>query len=82
MAANLSSRGNRSLARLRATLANPVRLHIQPGQWVYAGTRASLGRFYGASKRTCVVAWQGNAKGRGKAYQRALSDYGRSVRND
>lgn len=58
-----------------------LRPHIQPGQWVYAGTRASLGRFYGASKRTCVVAWQGNAKGRGRDYQRTYSDYGRSVRN-
>ena len=58
-----------------------LRPHIQPGQGVYAGTRASLGRFYGASKYTCVVAWQGNAKGRGRDYQRAYSDYGRSVRN-
>lgn len=57
-----------------------LRPHIQPGQWVYAGDRSHLGRFYGASMRTCVVAWQGNAKGRGKAYQRALSDYGRNVR--
>lgn len=59
-----------------------LRPHIQPGQWVYAGTRTQMGRFYGASMRTCVVAWQGNAKGRGKAYQRALADYGRNVRND
>ena len=58
-----------------------LRPHIQPGQWVYAGTRASLGRFYGASKYTCVVAWQGNAKGRGRSYQKALSDYGKSVRH-
>lgn len=58
-----------------------LRPHIQPGQWVYAGDRSHLGRFYGASMRTCVVAWQGNAKGRGKAYQRVYSDYGKSVRN-
>ena len=58
-----------------------LRPHIQPGQWVYAGERSHLGRFYGASMRTCVVAWQGNAKGRGKAYQRVYSDYGKSVRN-
>ena len=58
-----------------------LRPHIQPGQWVYAGTRASLGRFYGASKYTCVVAWQGNAKGRGRSYQKALSAYGKSVRH-
>lgn len=58
-----------------------LRPHIQPGQWVYAGTRASLGRFYGASMRTCVVAWQGNAKGRGRSYQRVHAEYGRTVRN-
>ena len=58
-----------------------LRPHIQPGQWVYAGDRSHLGRFYGASMRTCVVAWQGNAKGRGRDYQRVYSDYGRSVRN-
>ena len=59
-----------------------LRPHIQPGQWVYAGDRSHFGRFYGASMRTCVVAWQGNAKGRGKAYQRAYSDYARGVRNN
>ena len=57
-----------------------LRPHIQPGQWVYAGDRAHLGRFYGASMRTCVVAWQGNAKGRGKAYQEAYRAYGKGVR--
>ena len=58
-----------------------LRPHIQPGQWVYAGDRSHLGRFYGASTRTCVVAWQGNAKGRVRDYQRVYSDYVRSVRN-
>ena len=58
-----------------------LRPYIQPGQWVYAGDRSHLGRFYGASMRVCVVAWQGNAKGRGRDYQRVYSDYGRSVCN-
>lgn len=36
---------------------------LQPGQWVYAGDPASLGRFYGSNGRLDVVAWLGNARG-------------------
>ena len=48
-----------------------------PGQWVYAGDRSSMGRFYGVKKSgTVVVAWLGNA--RKHAMQR---DYFRTVYN-
>ena len=41
-----------------ATLASAL-----PGQWVYAGDRSSMGRFYGVkSSGTVVVAWLGNAR--------------------
>jgi hypothetical protein len=39
--------------------------HVQPGQWVYAGTKDNKGRFLGVKKSgTIVVAWHGNTKAR------------------
>jgi len=37
---------------------------LKPGQWVYAGDRSNLGRFYGVRSfsDTVVVAWKENAK--------------------
>jgi hypothetical protein len=36
---------------------------IQPGQWVYAGDKNNIGRFYGIkSTGVAVVAWLGNAR--------------------
>jgi hypothetical protein len=49
------------------------------GQWVYAGHRSVMGRFYGQGKTT-VVAWVGNGKGRWRSYCEAIRDYGRTVR--
>lgn len=62
------------------TLTDAQRAQLQPGQWVYAGTRDNVGRFYGQGAST-VVAWRGNWKGRFKEYTRAISDYGSTVRN-
>lgn len=56
-----------------------LRPHIQPGQWVYAGDKSSMGRFWGATNRTAVVAWQGNAKRRYHAYQKATRDYAKGI---
>jgi hypothetical protein len=36
---------------------------IQPGQWVYAGDKGNIGRFYGVKNTgVVVVAWLGNAR--------------------
>jgi len=36
---------------------------LPKGQWVYAGEKSSLGRFYGVRKSgVVVVAWKDNAK--------------------
>lgn len=64
------------------TLNDSERARLPVGQWVYAGDRSNLGRFYGQGAST-VVAWQGNCTG-GPAghwarYQRALRDYGATV---
>jgi hypothetical protein len=43
----------------------PVELlrFVQPGQWVYAGDKETVGRFLGVKKSgSVVVAWQGNTK--------------------
>lgn len=54
---------------------------LQRGQWVRAGSKGDLGRFYGVKPSgTIVVAWQGNAqrhrgKGAYRAYQQALLNY-------
>lgn len=61
-------------------LDDTQRAALQPGQWVYAGERSNMGRFYGQGAST-VVAWRGNWKGRFREYTKALRDYGRSVRN-
>ena len=38
-------------------------LSLMPGQWVYAGDKTSMGRFYGIrSTGIVVVAWKNNAK--------------------
>jgi len=62
------------------TLSDQERATLQPGQWVFAGDRNNVGRFYGQGRST-VVAWRGNWKGRFRHYNRALSDYGSTVRN-
>ena len=52
--------------------------HIQPGQWVYAGTRDQVGRFMGVKRSgTVVVAWLNNARkhDRPSAYFKTLRDY-------
>lgn len=56
---------------------------LQPGQWVYTGSHRdpnTRGRFLGVkASGTVVVAWQGNARGRGpgghRDYTRALRDF-------
>jgi hypothetical protein len=53
--------------------------NLQIGQWVYAGNRDTMGRFYGQG-RTTVVAWVGNGKGRWKEYTKAIYDYGQTVK--
>lgn len=41
----------------------PLLKHIQPGQWVYAGTKDNKGRFLGVKPSgTVVVAWHGNTQ--------------------
>lgn len=60
-------------------LSSGERQRLQPGQWVTAGPDGPRGRFY-AEGRSTVVAWNGNARGRWSAYQRALADYGATVR--
>lgn len=59
-------------------LNDEQRAKLQPGQWVYAGTRDNLGRFYGQGRST-VVAWRGNGRHDWPNYCRAVRDYGRSV---
>ena len=57
------------------------RSNIQVGQWIYAGTPETKGRFYGQGRST-VVAWLNNGRRIGwKSYCASLLDYGRTVRN-
>ena len=56
------------------------RSRLQIGQWVTAGPGGQRGRFYGASSRSTVVAWLGNARGRYRRYMQTLRDYGRTVK--
>ena len=54
--------------------------NIQPGQWVFAGSRDSMGRFLGVKPSgSVVVGWKGNAAAHKspRAYNRALRDYAR-----
>lgn len=64
-------------------LSDEERARLPIGQWVYAGDRSNLGRFYGQGAST-VVAWLGNARskrnGSYQAYMTALRDYGATVR--
>ena len=56
-----------------ATLASAL-----PGQWVYAGDRTSMGRFYGVkASGSVVVAWLGNARRheRQRDYFRVINNY-------
>jgi hypothetical protein len=53
--------------------------HAQPGQWVYAGDKGTMGRFWGIKKTgSVVVGWHNNARNSGdyKGYNKALRDYG------
>lgn len=59
----------------------PVELlaHAQPGQWVYAGDKSSMGRFLGVKRSgVVVVAWLGNERSRGD--RAARLDYLRTLR--
>lgn len=62
-------------------LSDAQRAALPIGQWVRAGEGGPVGRFYGQGRST-VVAWQGNARASRdyRGYQRALCQYGRSVR--
>lgn len=51
------------------------RAKLLPGQYVKAGPEGPIGRFWGEGRASTVVAWLGNARGRGWAYHRALRDY-------
>jgi len=62
------------------TLNDVERATLQIGQWVYAGDRSNMGRFYGQGRST-VVAWCGNGRGRWRSYTSAIRDYGRTVRS-
>jgi len=53
---------------------------LQPGQWVYAGDRSTMGRFLGVKRSgTVVVAWLGNERSQG-SYSARL-EYIRNLRN-
>lgn len=64
-----------------------ARQRLQIGQWVYAGDRSNLGRWYGTNGKTDVVAWLGNARAwKGKSggvwgYFATIRAYGRSITN-
>ena len=53
---------------------------LMPGQWVYAGDKSSMGRFYGVrSTGVVVVAWKNNAKNNDYfKYCKTLNNYARS----
>jgi hypothetical protein len=56
-----------------------LRAAILPGQWVTAGPGGPLGRYMGQTRaESDVVAWQGNAKGRGRSYGAALRAYAKA----
>jgi hypothetical protein len=51
--------------------------HIQPGQWVYAGSKDNKGIFLGVRKSgTVVVAWYMNAKS-----HKSFRDYVKTLHN-
>lgn len=54
--------------------------HAQPGQWVYAGDKSSMGRFLGVKRSgVIVVAWLGNIRNQGDHAKR--KEYIRNLRN-
>lgn len=58
-------------------------VHVQPGQWVFAGERDNRGRFWGVKPSgVVVVAWLENARRSGdyEDYMRCLRDYARDMR--
>jgi hypothetical protein len=60
-----------------------LRGHILPGQWIFAGDRAHMGRYLGQGRAgSDVVAWRGNYKNHPKgarAYIRTLRQYAKGV---
>jgi hypothetical protein len=57
-----------------------LRAHIQPGQWVYAGDRSTMGVWLGMRPSgVSVVAWLGNGRRIGwQSYRRTLLTYARA----
>ena len=54
---------------------------LQIGQWVYAGDKSNMGRFYGHGNST-VIAWLNNGRRIGwKNYTKSVYEYGQSVIN-
>lgn len=57
---------------------------LQPGQWVFAGNRDSMGRFLGVKRSgSVVVAWLGNERNHGNyaarlEYIRTLRQYAKA----
>lgn len=67
--------------------ATPAELlkHVQPGQWIYAGSKDHRGRFLGVKRSgTIVVAWSENAKRSGgiRGYYRALRHYAKGINRE
>jgi len=57
-------------------LPERARAALHPGQWVTAGPGGPRGRYLGQTRAGVdVVAWAGNARGRGPSYVRALRAY-------
>lgn len=63
-------------------LSDSERASLPIGQWVYAGDKSNMGRFYGQGAST-VVAWLGNARGSKdyRGYMATIARYGRNVSN-
>jgi hypothetical protein len=62
-------------------IPNELIRYIQPGQWVYAGTKDNKGIYQGIKKNgIIVVAWKGNIdnKPNKKEYIKTLRDYAKS----
>jgi hypothetical protein len=59
------------------TLTKEQMSKLMPGQWVYAGDRSGMGRFYGVrSTGVVVVAWKDNAKNNDYfTYCKTLNNY-------
>lgn len=62
-------------------LPDYARAVILPGQWITAGPDGPRGRYMGQTAGGIdVVAWAGNAKGRGRSYGAALRAYAKGRR--